>query len=305
MADAAPAPVAPAAAPAPAPDAPAADAKPGEAEGAVVDPKVPPAALAPDEPWRKAKHKVRVENREDEIEYDELVRGYQRAKVATKRFEEAAAKEQQLEQLLHAMKTDPRVLWDVARELGHDPKDLAAALMLEDAADSKLSPEALELRDVKARLARSEAAEKEREAEVREAEEVRAAQKEMVNLKTRIETQLKAVGVPITKAAIARFVQIAGGDPRMADSEVVAAAVREEYVEEMRAILENEDGVKLLGESGLKRLRAADLARVKSPLDPATAPAPPVGEQRSSGKAEKKSGPLSLEAFEDRLRKRA
>src|SRR3990172_3724528 len=133
---------------------PPAGARRGEAEGAVVAPKVPPAALAPDEPWRKAKHKVKVENREDEIEYDELVRGYQRAKVATKRFEEAAAKEQQLEQLLHAMKTDPRVLWDVARGLGHDPKDLAAALMLEDAADSKLSPEALELRDGKARLAR-------------------------------------------------------------------------------------------------------------------------------------------------------
>lgn len=302
MAGEAPTPAAPAAAPA-APAAPATtEAEPAAAkqpEGAA------PSAPAPDEPWRKVKHKVALEGKDDEVDYDELVKGYQRGKTATKRFEEAARIKSEVEQLFELARTDKQVLWALARELGHDPKDLAQELMLEDAEDAKLSPTDRELREAKAKLERYEAKEREREAAAKEAQLTKESEKYVEVLRTTISETLKKAGVPPTKRAIAHFVQIAGGDPNKANSEAVAAAVREEYEEDLRELLTSGDaGMRLLGEEGLKKMRAADAARVKSPFDPATAPAPAAEAQKGNGKREKVPSFISLDAFADKLARR-
>lgn len=305
MAGEAPAAAAPAAAPA-APDtsatsSPAPETKPS-GDG---PPTSPEKAATPDEPWRKIKHKVALEGKEDEVEYDELVKGYQRGKTATKRFEEAAKIKAEVEQLFELARTDKKVLWAIAKELGHDPKDLAAELMLEDAEEAKLSPAERELREVKAERDRLKKEREDREAKAAEEAIERDSAKYVEELKTTISETLKKAGVPPTKKAIAHFVQIANGDPSKANSEAVAAAVREEYEEDLRELLTSGDaGMRLIGEDGLKKLRAADAARVKSPFDPATAPAPPAKEQSGNGRKPKEPSYISLDAFADKLARR-
>jgi len=42
------------------------------------------------EPWKKSKHKVKVDGEDSEVEYDELIRDYQLKKASDKRFQQAA-----------------------------------------------------------------------------------------------------------------------------------------------------------------------------------------------------------------------
>ena len=78
--------VAPAGAPAPSKTGP---------ETVVTD--APTTEAPTEEAYRKAKHRVVLDGKDSEVDYDELVRGYQRAKVGHARLEEAARREKQVQ----------------------------------------------------------------------------------------------------------------------------------------------------------------------------------------------------------------
>ena len=106
--------------------------------------------------YRSQKHKVKIEGREQEIAYDELVKGYQLEKTAQKRLQEAAEYRKQVqsdldkmsryERLMEEMTTNPELLWQVAEQLGHNPKALAARLVEREYELAKMTPEQRKLR---------------------------------------------------------------------------------------------------------------------------------------------------------------
>lgn len=79
------------------------------------------------EPWRKVKHKVKLDGAEAEIDYDELLTGYQKGKVADERFRKADATEKQMANFLTAVKQNPALLIDFAEQLGLSDKLLGTA----------------------------------------------------------------------------------------------------------------------------------------------------------------------------------
>lgn len=70
------------------------------------------------EPWKKVKHKVVTDGIAAEIDYDELLTGYQKAKASDERFRKADATEKQMANFLTAVKQNPALLIDFAQQLG-------------------------------------------------------------------------------------------------------------------------------------------------------------------------------------------
>jgi hypothetical protein len=113
---------------------------------AVPEPKEPP-------------KKYKVKDGDDELEVDEseLVRGYQRARAATKRFEEAAALRSQMEGVIKSLKSDTI---GTLKRLGIDPRTLSEGYLkqvLEDEMLQQQDPRAYKLRKQQQELEREKA----------------------------------------------------------------------------------------------------------------------------------------------------
>jgi hypothetical protein len=79
------------------------------------------------EPWKKVKHKVVTDGVAAEIDYDELLTGYQKAKASDERFRKADATEKQMANFLTAVKQNPALLIDFAEQLGLSDQLLGTA----------------------------------------------------------------------------------------------------------------------------------------------------------------------------------
>lgn len=75
------------------------------------------------------KFKVKVDGIESEVHEEELVRSYQKSQSADKRFSEAAELRKQLETFVENVRANPSLL---LQELGHDPKQWARQLVLQE-----------------------------------------------------------------------------------------------------------------------------------------------------------------------------
>ena len=77
------------------------------------------------------RHKVKVDDKEEEIDYDELVKGYQKGKAGDKRLREAAQLRQNVEALLKNLKSGDH--GNLVKLLGKDTaKKMAEKLLLEE-----------------------------------------------------------------------------------------------------------------------------------------------------------------------------
>lgn len=80
--------------------------------------------------YKKVKHKVKVNGKEAEVDYDELVKRYQLAEAAEERFQSAAKMRQEadsIKQQLAEYETDP---WAYMAKHGKDPYQAAEQLLL-------------------------------------------------------------------------------------------------------------------------------------------------------------------------------
>lgn len=155
------------------------DAFPGAAEADALEGSEAPekeVAASPEIPeYKKVKHKVKTPDGESEVDYDELVRSYQKSKTLTQReqenarlYKEAQTQKKQLEGFFEKAKEDPSLIWQLAKELGHDTDQLAVQKAYELMEYERKSPE--EKRAIAA----------ERERDVYRAEVERIKQQEMM-----------------------------------------------------------------------------------------------------------------------------
>jgi len=114
-------------------------------------------------PWKATKPKVKIAGQELEVDYDDLVKSYQLDKAITQKSQAVAEERRQaraerdaLASFLEQAKTSPKMIFEMARELGHDPQKLAEDLLWEQIQYQKLSqPE----KDAMAARQKAEAAE--------------------------------------------------------------------------------------------------------------------------------------------------
>ena len=255
-------------APAPASVAPEAPA------GTTEQPQQTPVEVDP-EPWRKAKHKIKVNGAEAEVDYDELVKGYQNAKSADQKYQKAASTEKMMADFLTQVRQNPSLWMQFAEQTGIYDKVLTEA---ESRLVRKYEMEALKATDpekyelvMKAQRA-EELEKREKTREEKERQEKTNAELESFGqeIETEIIQSLQEQGVKPTPRTIARAAEYLlasldrpGG--RMKASEAFQR-VQKDYAHDLKEYLTGigDDAlVSFLGDDVRKRLRSYEVKQVR------------------------------------------
>lgn len=112
-------------------------------EDAEADPKLSPQQI--ERLLKSHKFKVSVDGEDAELGYDDLIKVRGLEKSYTRKFQEISQEKDALSQFLSSAKENPRMVFDLATKLGHDPKQLAKDLIWEEIQYEKMSPVEKEL----------------------------------------------------------------------------------------------------------------------------------------------------------------
>lgn len=215
------------------------------------------------------KMKLKLEGQEVELDEAEVIRRAQKASVAEKRFAEASEMRKQAFDLIQRLKSDPRgVLSDP--NIGVDVLKFAEQVVWEKIQDQTLTPEQ--------KKARAQAQELERYREQEKAWKAQQAEQQMAAVRARyvkeydnkITKALQNSGLPKTPITVKRmtdYMLAALKNGYDADPEDIVPQLREDYSKEHREMygsLSEEELIKLVGEETMKRIRKADLQRLKA-----------------------------------------
>jgi hypothetical protein len=225
------------------------------------------------EPPKPALKKVKVGGREELVDEDELVRTYSKYKAGEDKFREAAALEKKLRAFTEAFEKDPLSVL-TSGKLPIDRKSLGEKLLLEALEEEMLDPRERELRTAQAKLQEFETREQaaKREAEEREVEQRKEIKRqEITKLFTQALESTPLSRDPETAALamrdMAMMLRAAKERGIEVSSEDLAKHVHSKYHKSMYSLansLEGEDLIGFLGEDVVKKIRKADLARLKS-----------------------------------------
>lgn len=251
------------------------------------------------EPWRKAKHKVKLDGVEAEIDYDELLTGYQKGKVADERFRKADATEKQMANFLTAVKQNPALLIDFAEQLGLSDKLLGTA---EERLVRRYEMEALKAEDPEkyelllakqerdAMKAAQEKMQKESDAS-KNREDLERFGQEIENeiIQSLQEQGMKPTPRTIARAAEYLLASLDRPNGRLKASEAFQR-VKQDYAADLQEYMtgiSDEALASFLGESVMGRLRKHDVAKLRKGQT-STAQTKPT-EERTSKPVEKPS----------------
>jgi hypothetical protein len=252
---------------------------------------------APDpEPWKKIKHKIKVDGQEAELDYDEIVRRAQKATGAEKRMQEAAQYRKTLEQSWNA--SDPSHFFK-AKNL--NPEEWAEQLLLE-----KMKREAMTPAEKKA-FEKEQADKADRSKKDQELEELRANQKQLITqqvvakLDGEIVDAFKAIDMKPNPLIVKRMAEIMDMHMDAHDGEMMPAkqaleqalGYRKTDSEEYLQSLTAEQLRTLLPKKLLDELRRQDVELVRS-QSPMRSKESKGTSQPSTPKAQKR---LSTEEF--------
>lgn len=215
-------------------------------------------------------HKVVVDGQELEVDDDELRKGYQLRTASQKRFQEAAQKYKEIEEFTkkfpEAIKQNPKAVFE---KFGIDFRTLAEDYLYGELEREKMSPERRELEEYKAREAQREREAQEREAREQEERLSVEAERAREQYEKSFVTALESQGLPRTTETVRRMAHAtklaldAGYDLSVEDA---ARAVRESFIQEQQELYGTLEGSALLsalGEPLLKKIRAAEIARIR------------------------------------------
>jgi hypothetical protein len=215
------------------------------------------------------KFKLKVDGREEELDEEAVIRYASKGKAADKRFEEAAQMRREAEQFVSMLKKDPiKVLSDP--KIGHDFRMLAEEYLAKQLEQELMSPEQRKAREMETKLREYEERERVESEQKRQSEmqqlEARAAE----DYSKKITSALEMGGVPKTARTVKRMAELMhknlahGFDLEPAH---LAEMVREDYLNEIKELFGASDGdtlLKLLGDDNSKKIRQADLNRLKT-----------------------------------------
>lgn len=184
-------------------------------EGGVISPEVSvsetPEVAAPEQPetpnFKGTKHRVKIDQEEREVDYDELISDYQTKQASNRRFQQAAEMMKELgatKAEIDAFKKDPV---EALRRAGVNPRDWAEKLLLEEIEYEQMSPAEKraiaaeqKAKELEEKLSAREKAEKQQAARQAEAKAVQEIDQE-------IGAALKELGRRPTPRLVARIAE--------------------------------------------------------------------------------------------------
>lgn len=252
-------------------EAPAKPANKAQAPKAKADPEKP-SEPKPEAPKAKAPEPI-VEIDGRKLTPAEIKRELEKARGAEQRFREAAERSKQVEQFLEAFKKDPlSVLQQDGLPINR--KELGEKLLLAELEREMMDPRDLKLKEYEAKL---QEVETEKQKAAREAEEHQMNQKRELKRQEISQMFVKAMeSSPLSKdpetAALAMrdmamMLRAAKERGIEVSPEDLAQHAESRYNKGMYALaqrLEGEDLIGFLGEEVVKKIRKADLARLKA-----------------------------------------
>lgn len=211
---------------------------------------------------RQVKHKVKVDGKEQEVDYDELVKRYEHVQAANKRMEKAS----QYEKLFRQMQQDP---WSVLEQLGMDPDQVAEERLKKKIAREMMSEEERRLHDAEERLKQIEKERDEYKNRYSEYERRQAREVVRARIDTEITEAIEQSGIKPTPRLIAKVAELMlakgqSSGQRVSASDVLKLA-NEHLTNDAKQYvtsLEPEDLMKLLPKKTLDAIRQNQVRQV-------------------------------------------
>lgn len=243
--------------------------------------KAPAEAKAPSETavaTEIRRMKLKVDGHELDLPEDEVIKLAQMGKSASKRYEEAAAlrresaaEKQQAEQFF-GMLRDPQKLAKLLADprVGIDVKKWAEQYVWDQIQEERLSPAEKKARDNERKLAEIEDRDKNAKAEADKQQDAALISHYEGDYEKKITEALGMGGVPKTPMTVRRmahYMRIAFKNDLDITPRDLVDRVRQDFLAEQRELFGAVDGdalIGLLGEDTAKRLRNADLKRLKT-----------------------------------------
>lgn len=216
------------------------------------------------------KYKVKIAGEEREVDEKELLRGYSHQQAANKILQEGKAAKKQAEEFIMMMK-DPQKFYEVAQQLGHEPRTLAEKYLAAQLEDELLDPRDRKIKEYERKLAETEARERAeqetKENQVREALKAKYAK----DYSDQFVGALQESGLPPTKPMVAEMAKYIARSAKMGfemTAQEAARLVKEDVQNLHQRLVGEADGdslIQLLGESVANKIRKYDMGKVKSP----------------------------------------
>lgn len=154
--------------------------------------------------FRGTKHKVKVYDREQEVDYDELVKGYQLKQASHKALEDAATVRKQAEQFLSAVKAKDRKALEHAFGGAEALKEYAENLLIDDFEEKSLPESERRARTAEARAKELEAWKKDQEERHQREQQTAAERQAGEAIDTEITEAFGELGAKPTPYLVAR-----------------------------------------------------------------------------------------------------
>jgi GrpB-like predicted nucleotidyltransferase (UPF0157 family) len=252
----------------------------------------------------KRRYKVKDGDEELEVDEDEVVKGYQRARSANKRFEEAAAKTKQVEQVIRALSENPLAVLE--RVAGGDKTRLRT--MFEDYLKQEYAMEMVpedqrKYMELEAKLARYEEQEQTAQQKAQEEAFNKKKAQSFDNYAKKFTQALQIADVPKSPFVVKRMAeyekQAREGGYELSAQEL-GELVAEDFEKERRPSLSGMEGDRLLkhlGDDVVKKVLQAAVQRAK----PRIAAAPASGQ---GGQGQKKSEKMTVFEHQEAIRRK-
>lgn len=272
-------------------------------------PKTESKPEAKPEPKPKRWLTAKVDGKEEKVDEDTLLREYQKAKAADKKFQEAAKIRQEYEEFQRKLKESPEELLNDPN-LPIDRQKLAESwIMKQIEAEMPKDPKELKIKEYEEKLKKYQEMEKQAQEEQQrqEFEQVVSKRREEIgNLLSEAMKKSPLSKNPETAAATLREMALyyrtykaeTGETP---NAEELAAHVEQKYYKgmyELAGTLEGEDLVQFLGEGVVNKIRKYDLAKLKGGNKTPTPEVAPPKEGTAMAKASKGKTESPFEARE-------
>lgn len=239
-----------------------------EATG-IETPEAPVQQAAPD--FRGTKHKLKVNQKDLELDYDEVIARAQKAEAADERFKEASTLRRETEERrkeIEAFEKDP---WGYLKGKGTDPYELAESLLLERIKYEQMSDEQREALAAKMEAAELRKYKEEHEGKEKAKRDAELSEKAVQSIDQDIGDALKSLGRKPTPRLVARIAETMLAHMTKSEGEVsaknVIGSVQKEYQADIHEYLSNltpDQLREVLPRNLLDGLRKADVEKAMS-----------------------------------------
>jgi hypothetical protein len=237
-------------------------AEPGEQKEAGTEQKVEKAAIA-------AMKKLKIKGRDIEVDDGKYHEYAQKGAAATETWQEAAKIKKEAEAFMQRLKENPRAALSDPN-LGIDVRKFAEEYLWEQLQDEQMSPEQKAARAKERRLEILEAEKNARDKTEQERQQMAEHEHYRNDYDTKISKALAASGLPKTTGTVRRVVEYMRQDIQEGidrDPADYIDIVRQDYIDDIKELMGKVDGktlIKMFGEETAKKMRMADLERLKS-----------------------------------------